>query len=289
MSRRIDAHHHLWHYTAEEYGWISDDESELRRDFILPELSDLLASAGVDGTVAVQARQTVEETRWLLEVAKAHSSLFGVVGWLPLASCDLTTYLDHFLSSPWLKGLRHVVQAEPDGFLDSKEFNEGVRALQGSGLTYDLLIFARQLPEALRFVDRHPNQAFVVDHIAKPDIRTGEIARWSQNLRELARRPHVSCKISGMVTEAGPKQWTAAQLRPYFDVALDAFGPSRLMIGTDWPVLTVGCEYGEWWCLIESWIASLNIEERAMILGETASRVYHLSPPEAGSSSKGQA
>lgn len=276
MTPRIDAHHHLWRYSLEEYGWIDDSLQALRRDFLLDDLRTALSTAHVDGTIAVQARQTLAETRWLLALARGDSPVLGVVGWLPLASPDFPTLLDEFASEPALKGLRHVVQAEPAGFLDGPDFNRGLSALRGTGLVYDLLVYPGQLAETTRFVDRHPDQSFVLDHLAKPDIRHNGIVPWSTAIRELARRPNVTCKLSGMVTEADPQHWTAAQLRPYFEVVLEAFGPSRLMIGTDWPVLTVACTYGRWWGIVESWVAALSEAEQSAILGGTATHVYSL-------------
>lgn len=282
--RRVDAHHHLWRYSTEEYGWIDDSMASLRRDFLLNDLCTELQSAGVKQAVAVQARQSLEETRWLLSLARqavADSPIVGVVGWLPLASPELPELVERFQAEPALRGVRHVVQGEPSGFLDRDDFNRGVRSLLGTGWTYDVLIFSHQLEQATRFVDRHSQQVFVLDHIAKPAIREGEFEPWAARLRELARRPNVSCKISGMVTEADPAMWSAAQLRPYFDVVLEAFGPERLMVGSDWPVLTVRCGYAEWWSIVEQWIAPLAPDEQASILGENAARVYGLPGPEA--------
>lgn len=274
--RRIDAHHHLWNYSAEDFGWINDEMAVLRRDFLLRDLEPLLAAADVAGTVAVQAPQTIEETRWLLSLAGPGSPILGVCGWLPIANDDFPALLEEFCDAGALKALRHIVQAESMGFLDDDAFNRGIRTLRGTGLVYDILIYARQLEEATRFVDRHPEQIFVLDHAAKPDIRSGEMARWAEGIRELARRANVNCKISGMVTEADPRHWTHEQLKPYFEVVLDAFGPGRLMVGTDWPVLTVGCAYEQWWQTVESWIAPLTTSEQAQILGGTAARVYQL-------------
>jgi L-fuconolactonase len=168
------------------------------------------------------------------------------------------------------------VQAEPDGFLDGAEFNRGIAALRGTDLVYDILIFARQLAEATRFVDRHPQQVFVLDHIAKPSIATGEIAQWSAGIRELARRDNVVCKLSGMVTEADWKAWSLATLQPCFDTVLEAFGPARLMAGSDWPVLTVACSYSRWWQTIAEWTAPLSAAERHEIEAGTAIRTYRL-------------
>lgn len=277
QPKRIDSHHHLWRYTPEDYGWISDDMAALRRDFLLDDLRQEMATAQVDGAVAVQARQTLEETRWLLDLAEEDGSpIHGVVGWLPIANADFPQQLEHFTQHERLRGLRHIVQAEQSGFLDDKRFNAGIAHLQNTGLVYDILIYARQLQEAIRFVDKHPAQSFVLDHIAKPDIRNHEFDAWTSSIFELAQRPHVTCKLSGMVTETDWNHWSSDELLPYFEVALEAFGPQRLMIGTDWPVLTVGCTYSTWWSTVEQWISHLSSHERDMILGENAIRIYRL-------------
>ena len=273
---RVDAHHHLWRYTPEEYGWIDDTMQVLRRDFLPEELERESVAAGVQATVAVQARQTVAETAWLLQLAAQSELIRGVVGWLPIAADDFPSALERFDAGPLLKGLRHVVQGEPAGFLDGAEFNRGIAALRNTGLVYDVLIFARQLAEATRFVDRHPQQVFVLDHIAKPEIAAGEISQWSKDIRELARRENVVCKLSGMVTEADWSQWSPASLKPYFDTVLEAFGPARLMAGSDWPVLTVACTYPRWWQTIAEWMTPLSAAEREAIESGTAIRTYNL-------------
>jgi L-fuconolactonase len=276
---RIDAHHHLWQYTSAEYGWIDDSMHVLRRDFLPADLAEACAAAHVDVAVAVQARQTLEETHWLLSLAAKSPLIRGVVGWADIAADTFPSTLEALRVNEHLKGLRHVIQAEPDGFLDALGFNRGIETLTTTGLVYDILIFARQLEAATRFVDRHPTQTFVLDHIAKPSIAAGEIGNWAKNIRELARRPNVACKLSGMVTEADPTHWTPAQLHPYFEVALEAFTPERLMIGTDWPVCTLGITYAAWWQLVEEWIAPLTENERHQILGQTAARAYRLNLP----------
>ena len=275
-SGTIDAHHHLWHYTAEEYGWIDESVAELRRDFLAEDLQRELAAARVDGAVVVQARQTDEETRWLLSVARETPHIFGVVGWAEIAGENFPAHVEQLAQEPQLVGLRHVVQAEPDGFLDGAAFNRGVRAMQHTDLVYDVLIYERQLEEATRFIDRHPQQAFVLDHIAKPKIATSELEPWRKRIAELARRPNVCCKVSGMVTEANPKSWTPEQLRPYLDAVVEAFGPQRLMAGTDWPVCLVGTSYGGWWSLLRNYFAEFNDDERASVFAECAMRVYSL-------------
>ncbi len=270
---RVDSHHHLWHYNPKEYDWIDDSMGVLRRDFLPADLQSVAAKAGIDATVAVQARQTLEETRWLLELAATSKLIRGVVGWGPIADEEFPAILETLHENPLLKGFRHVVQAEPDGFLDTPAFNRGIASLLPTGLVYDILIVARQLEQATRFVDRHPRQQFVLDHIAKPDIKGDDFALWNKAIRELARRPNVACKLSGMVTEAHWKTWSLPQLQPYFDTVLAAFGPTRLMFGSDWPVLTVASTYSNWVQIVDTWLSS---SEHAAIQGETATRIYQL-------------
>jgi L-fuconolactonase len=273
---RIDAHHHLWNYSSSQYGWIDESMELLRRDFLPDELAALCAEAGVDATIAVQARQTLEETQWLLSLADRSAIIRGVVGWADIAAKEFPGTLDLLCPHPLLKGLRHIVQAEPKGFLDAPQFNEGIAALTGKDLVYDILIFPEQLPEAIRFVDRHPQQVFVLDHIAKPRIAAGEIAQWRNDIQNLAQRPNAYCKVSGMVTEANWSTWTPTVLEPYFDVVLNAFGSSRLMVGSDWPVLNVASQYAKWWQIVADWLAPLTKEERSDVEGRTAARVYKL-------------
>ena len=273
---RIDAHHHLWRYTPEEYGWIDDSMHSLRRDFLPEDLALEAAQCDVAGTVAVQARQTVEETDLLLELAADSTLIKGVVGWAPIAAPDFEDTLARLAAMPLVRGLRHVVQAEPPGFLDDPAFNRGIAALTRTGLTYDILIYARQLAEATRLVDRHPNQLFVLDHIGKPDVAGQGFAVWADGIRNLAHRPNVTCKVSGMVTEADWQNWSAGELYPYFETVLDAFTPARLMAGTDWPVLTVACTYDRWWQTVSGWIAPLSASERREIEFDTAAQTYRL-------------
>jgi L-fucono-1,5-lactonase len=271
----IDAHHHLWCYSAIEYEWIDDRMAALRRDFLPADFIDELAKTGIDGAVTVQARQTLEETQWLLKLASKHKEILGVVGWAPIASSDFETSL-RTLANPKLVGLRHGVQAEPKGFLDGEDFNRGIRAMRGTGLVYDLLIVEHQLGEAIRFIDRHPQQMFVLDHIAKPKIAAAELEPWRTRMQELSQRSNVSCKISGMVTEDSWSQWSIESLRPYLDTVVSAFGAHRLMAGSDWPVCLVATNYAQWWQLLRSYFADFSNDERANIFGATASRIYNL-------------
>lgn len=273
----IDAHHHLWRYTPEEFDWIDDGMSSIRRDFGPADLAPALAECGVDGTVAVQARQTLEETTTLLDHARTHHFIKGVVGWVPLVEAAVADTLDRLKGEGAFKGVRHVLQGEPDSYMDQPAFDRGLVAVAARGLTYDLLIRATQLPTAIRLVDRHPDLPIVLDHIAKPCIAGAPPQDWRDQMTELAKRPHVSCKFSGLVTEVPSRSWTPALLGPYFDVALEAFGPDRLMFGSDWPVCLVASTYTRWYRFVADCVAQLAPAERALVLGGTATRVYRLS------------
>jgi L-fuconolactonase len=273
----IDAHHHFWNYDPVEYGWISGDMAALRRDFGPEQLRTAVDAAGIDGVVSVQARQTIEETRWLLELASQHDFIRGVVGWVPLVDADLAARLERFAAHPKLKAVRHVVQDEPDDdFILRDDFNRGVAQLKRFDLRYDILIFERHLPQTIQFVDRHPDQVFVLDHVAKPRIRDGIVDDWRKNLCTLARRENVYCKLSGMVTEADWRAWTPAQLRPYVDVALEAFTPRRMMFGSDWPVCLAACGYARWANLVREFARELSPAEQDRLFGGTAIEAYQL-------------
>ena len=238
---RIDSHQHFWRYSPAEYGWMDDRMTRIRRDFLPEDLAPLLAACGLDGAVAVQARSSLEETRFLLELAREHDCVKGVVGWADLCALDLDAVLDELCQEPLLRGLRHVVQDEPDDdFLRREDFQRGVRKLAGRGLVYDILIYPRQLDAAVAFAAALPDQPFVLDHLAKPDIAGARTDNWQGGFRGLAAMDHVLCKVSGMVTEAKWNAWQPDDFRAYMDEALDAFGIDRLMFGSDWPVALLG-------------------------------------------------
>ena len=273
----IDAHHHLWKYSQEQYPWMLKGMEGIRRDFLLPELRLVTQEAGIHGTVAVQARQTIEETKWLLSLAGSSDLIRGVVGWVPLVDADVATHLEAMGADAKLKGVRHVLHDETDDFYMLRDdFNRGVSQLEKFGLQYDVLIFERHLTQTIQFVDRHPNQRFVVDHIAKPRVRDQVRSPWQELITELARRENVYCKLSGMATEADWSRWTESDLRPYFDITLSAFGPKRLMFGSDWPVILVASDYKRWANLVRSWISELSASEQSSIMGGTAKLAYSL-------------
>lgn len=276
---KIDAHQHFWSYDPVQFEWIGEDMRRIRRDFMPVDLAPLAASAGVDGTVAVQARQTLVETDWLLKLAEETPGLIrGVVGWVPLRErgADIGAVLEAYAGRRMLKGVRHVLQAEPETYFRDAAFNAALAALPGHGLSYDLLVVEKQLPEVVELVDRHEGLAFVLDHIAKPVVAGAPGAAWAGWLRELARRPNVCCKFSGVVTEAPGWRWTPELVRGYFEVALEAFGAGRLMFGSDWPVCEVAASYAQWHGVVETCVAALSAEEQAAILGGNAARFYRL-------------
>jgi L-fuconolactonase len=276
---RIDSHQHFWRFDQAAYPWIQPSMAVLRRDYLPGDLAPLIAASGIDGVVAVQAQQTVEETRWLLSLAAEHPFIRGVVGWAPLVDPGVGAVLEELAPHAALKGIRHILHDEPDDrYMLREDFGRGVARLEQHSLVYDILIFAKHLPAALELVDRHPRQPFVVDHVAKPAITAGRFDEaWARHLRDLARRPHVTCKLSGMVTEVRDAPWTPALLAPYVETALEAFGANRVMFGTDWPVCLLRCGYGDWTGAVAGFMSQLSDSEQRAIMGENATRVYRLS------------
>ena len=275
---RIDSHQHFWRYSPAEYGWMDDRMTRIRRDFLPEDLAPLLAACGLDGAVAVQARSSLEETRFLLELARAHDCVKGVVGWADLRAEDLDDVLDELCQEPLLRGLRHVVQDEPDdGFLRREDFQAGARKLAARGLAYDILIYPRQLDAAVAFATALPDQPLVLDHLAKPDIAGARTDNWRGGFRGLAAMDHVLCKVSGMVTEAKWNAWQPDDFRAYMDEALDAFGIDRLMFGSDWPVALLAADgYQSVYQLVADWAAALSEDEQAKLFGGNAARFYGL-------------
>jgi L-fuconolactonase len=274
----IDSHQHFWQYDPAAYGWIDESMAVIRRDFLPHDLKSEIERVGIDGLVCVQSRQSLEETNWLLDLAYEHEFIKGVVGWVPLIDPGVRRHLDEFARRPKLKGVRHIVQAEADDrFLLRDDFNAGVKSLLDYGLEYDILIYERHLPHAIEFVDRHPNQVFVLDHLAKPRAKEHVIEPWRSNIRRLAERENVFCKLSGLVTEADWTGWTEPQLGVYLEVALEAFGPRRLMFGSDWPVCLVATTYARWHEVVSRFCERLSTDEQARVFDGTAVEAYKLS------------
>ena len=271
----IDSHQHFWHYNAERDGWITDEMAILRRDFLPEELIEQMRASGINRCIAVQADQSEAETLFLLQLAEKHPEIAGVVGWINLAADNAPERIEYFSQFEKLLGLRHIIQAEPDDrFMLRQDFQSGIEALAKHGLTYDILIYARHLPVAIEFVRRFPNQKFVLDHLAKPSIKSKEIEPWARNIRALAANPNVYCKLSGMATEADWRHWSEEDLRPYLDVAFEAFGADRLIYGSDWPVCLLAANYGRVKEVIENYIRDLSEGEKEKIFGLNAIRFY---------------
>jgi len=270
----VDAHQHFWRYDPREYGWIDDRMSALKRDFLPVDLVPHLEQAGVDATIAVQTQQTLDETRWLLQLADEQPFIAGVVGWVDLQADGVEAQLDS-VRHPRLCGIRHIVQSEPDDrFLLGAAFGRGIAALGQAGLPYDILIYPRHLPVAADFVARFPSQPFVLDHLGKPEIRSAAIDDWARDLRRLAAAPNVCCKLSGLVTESHWRTWTPAWIEPYLDVAFEAFGPSRLLAGSDWPVCTLAADYSRTMAVVRDYLGRFPSAEREAVLGGNAVNVY---------------
>ncbi len=273
----IDAHQHFWIYDRREYDWIDDSMAALRRDFLPADLKPELEGNGFQGCVAVQARQTLEETRWLLELAERAPFILGVVGWVDLRSPRVRFELESLTGKSKLVGVRHIVQSEPDeGFLLQPDFLRGIAMLEEFGLAYDILIYARHLPVAAEFVARFPRQRFVLDHMAKPPIKGGALDAWARGIQGLAAFPNVYCKVSGLVTEADWQVWKPEDIRPYLDVAFECFGPSRLMAGSDWPVCTVAAPYARVMNLVKDYLGKYSANEREAVLGRNAAAFWRL-------------
>ncbi len=273
----LDSHQHFWKYSLSEYGWIDDSMQVLKRDFLPQDLAAVYAENNVHGCIAVQARQTLEETQWLLELAEKNPFILGVVGWVDLVSENVDEQLESFAESKSAVGVRHVLQDEPDDrFMLQDDFLRGISLIEKYGLVYDILVFPRHLPFACELVKQFPEQQFVLDHIAKPLIKDGILEPWAENIQKLAQYSNVSCKVSGMVTEADWHNWTVQDFEPYMDVVFKAFGPDRILFGSDWPVCTVAGKYKDILNIIKSYCNPLNVSEQIKVFAGNAERIYRI-------------
>ena len=273
---QVDTHIHFWKYDKIRDGWITDDMKVLQQDYLPQTISSTLKRNDIDGCVAVQASQSELETLFLVELSKTHDIIKGVVGWVDLQNENIEDRLHYFSQYPVIKGWRHVVQSEPNDFLLQKNFQRGIQVLRSYDCTYDILIFHHQLKPALDFISKFPDQKFVIDHCAKPDIANKKINEWKMLMTEIAGHPNVFCKLSGILTEAKWKQWSPGEFYPYLDVIFDAFGTDRLMFGSDWPVVLLSGMYVQWKSLLEKYMENFAQEDRQKIFGENAIRFYKL-------------
>jgi len=279
---RIDAHQHFWKYQATDYSWINEQMTRLQRDFLPNDLNPLLEKAHFDGCIAVQARQSLEETAFLLDLCLSNPSVLGVVGWVDLQAPDLESHLSEWQQHPGLLGFRHIVQDEADPqFLLRPDFIRGVKSLPHYGYTYDILVYEQQLPLVPDFLARCPDQPFVLDHLGKPVIQQGVSSRWKEAIRAAAKFPNLYCKVSGLVTEANWHQWSAHEFQPFVDEVLEAFGPQRLMVGSDWPVCLLAAEeYADVIQLAEYLLRQLSVTEQQQVFGQNAAKFYGISDNE---------
>jgi L-fuconolactonase len=273
----IDSHQHFWRYNPIRDGWITDEMSVIRRDFMPENLLPELHLNHMDGCVTVQADQSEAETIFLLDLAARHEEIRGVVGWVNLCAPDLPERLEYFSQFEKLCGFRHIAQSEPDDrFLVRKDFLAGIRQLRQFNFRYDILIYPRQLPAAIELVQRFPDQRFVIDHMAKPPICSGEVSTWARQIRTIAENSNVYCKLSGLVTEADWKKWCSADFEPYLDVVFEAFGLDRIMFGSDWPVCLLAASYEQVTGLVTNYVSDLPLEQQDKIFGLNAISFYGL-------------
>jgi L-fuconolactonase len=277
----VDSHHHFWTPGRYDYYWMSGPELEpIRQPFRPADLQPLLTASGVEYTVLVQTVPSVDETREFLEIAQDTPFVAGVVGWVDLTDPGVDVTLADLRASrggEYLVGIRHMVHDEPDAeWLLRPDVQRGLQAVAHAGLAYDLLLRPRELPTALEVVKAHPHLRFVIDHLAKPEIASGQIAKWTELITPFGEQPHVMCKLSGMVTEANWTSWTPEDLRPYVETVLDIFGTERVMFGSDWPVSLLAAEYGRVKLALESALPPLTAAQEAAIFGGNAVRFYRL-------------
>jgi L-fuconolactonase len=282
---KIDAHQHFWRYAPETHGWITERMGVLKRDFLPRDLEAERIACGVSGSVAVQAEQSERETDFLLNLAECDPSIAGVVGWVDFRGHDICERLERYSKRERLVGFRHLVEFESaDDFLLREDFLRGIAHLERYGFTYDIVIFPRHLANAVKFVEKFPSQRFVIDHLAKPEIRSGVVAaEWRDGMATLAAHPNVYCKLSGMVTEADWANWRAGDFTPYLDAMVGAFGVERVMFGSDWPVCLVAATYGQVMGIVDAYAGRFSASEREKIFCENAARFYGLEIPAHGS------
>ena len=272
----IDAHVHFWKYNQVKDAWITDEMKVLQQDFLPQDLQLLLTQNEVHGVIAVQAGQSEDETEFLLKLAEKNKEIKGVVGWIDLQNENIEERLKYFSKFSVIKGFRHIVQSEPDGFLQNKRFLRGISALQSFGYTYDLLIYPNQLKQAIGLVNQFSEQPFVMDHCAKPLIKNKEINEWKKMMRELAQSENVYCKLSGLITEAEWNKSNESDFYPYLDAVFDSFGTGRLMFGSDWPVMLLSGTYSKWKNLLSHYMNRFSPEEKQKVFGENAIKFYKL-------------
>lgn len=274
---RIDAHQHFWKYDPVRDAWINADMHKIQRDFLPGDLAPILKKNGIDGTIAVQADQSEEENEFLLGLAQKNDFIKGVVGWIDFRAPNADERLSHYKAFPKMKGFRHVLQGEKDrAYMLLPDFKKGISLLEKYGYTYDILIYPDQLEYALAFCQAFPAQPFIIDHLAKPAIKTDGLLPWKKEITKFRDQEHVLCKVSGIITEADWQNWSAVDIYPYLDVVVNTFGTGRLVYGSDWPVCLVAGEYTRMKQLIVQYFDGFSTAEKEAIFGGNAERFYNL-------------
>ncbi len=273
---KLDSHQHFWKYSPQQHNWIDDSMVSLKRDFLPNDLEPHLVENKIEACMVVQADQSEKETEFLLELATQYEFIKGVVGWVDLRAKNVEERLQFYSQNQYFKGVRHIVQSEKQDFLVDPAFQNGIEKLGNLNLTYDLLIYSHQIEAAIKLVSQFPNQKFVLDHLAKPNIKNGKIEPWKNQIQRLAQFSNVSCKISGMVTEADHAQWKPSDFIPYLDIVFDAFGENRILFGSDWPVCLLAASYQEVYQLITDYTANFSLEQRDKLFGANAKRFYNI-------------
>lgn len=273
---RLDAHQHFWEYDAQRDSWIDDSMSVLKSDYLPEQIEPLLKEKELEGCIVVQANQSEKETEFLLALAEAYSFIKAVVGWVDLCSENIEKRLEYYAQNPYLKGIRHIVQAEPENFVLKPEFQRGIGFLSQFNLVYDLLVYPSQLESGIELVSQFPDQKFVLDHCAKPQIEIQEIEKWARDIRLLAEEENVFCKVSGLVTEADFKNWKPSDFLPYLEVVFDAFGEDRVLYGSDWPVCLLAASYEKVYQLIDDYTIEHSADARRKFFGDNAARIYNI-------------
>lgn len=276
LKGSIDCHQHFWHYHPERHSWINDDMAVIRKDFLPPNLQPVLKQNGIEACVAVQADQTEAETDFLLQLSLKNNFIKGIVGWVDLRAADIEDRLAYYAQSERIKGFRHILQGEMPSFMLQPDFLRGLALLDKFNFTYDILIFPEHLPAALELVKQFPHQSFIIDHIAKPHIKSKQIAEWKKDIAAIAQYPNLHCKISGMVTEADMRNWKEQDFWPYLDVVTAAFGINRIMYGSDWPVCLAAGSYSAVLAIVKNYFSSFSDAEQQLFFGKNASAFYHI-------------
>jgi L-fuconolactonase len=273
----IDAHMHFWNYDANRHGWINDDMQVIRKDFLPGDAEQIFQKLGIEGCVAVQADTTEAETEFLVQLSQQHKIIKGVVGWVDLATEDLEEKLLLYSKQPIIKGFREIMQGAPDEqFMTNENFQAGLKQLAPLGFTYDVLIYHNQLPSAIKFTEKYPDQDFILDHIAKPNIKQHDWKKWRDDIRELSKNPKMYCKISGMVTEADWQRWNYENMRPYLETVGEYFGTDRICFGSDWPVCLVAAKYQDVLKIVTEFLSEVPVSEREQVLSGNITRFYKL-------------